>query len=107
MGDQLSEGTRQWLANPTKNIGNSGGVLKISHIFKWYRSDFEQADGSVHAFLRKYSNWSFDDNAPLDYIGYHWGLNGVNSSGQGFDASNALHGSRSAPGIVIVLSLIT
>jgi hypothetical protein len=103
--DQLSDGVRAWLSNPTKNPGPDGGKLRLSKIFDWYGGDFVAADGSVQKFVKKYSSWTVADNAGLEYIDYHWGLNAVNGTGVNVNSA-VVRRSRSSSVIVMVLSVL-
>ena len=70
---QLDLQCRKFLSD---SFRNDVGIdkLKISMIFKWYRSDFKEV-GGVRAFLKKYSPVAFSDKAKISYLEYDWNLN--------------------------------
>ena len=52
---QLEDQGQQFLATKAKNsIDESGRVLHLSPIFKWYAADFEKKSGSVQKFVTPY-----------------------------------------------------
>ena len=55
-----------------------GPELGLSSIFKWYRSDFETAAGSLPAFVQRH--WPVAGvvrpDAPIRFMAYDWSLNG-------------------------------
>eukprot|EP00928_Gymnodinium_smaydae_P015031 TRINITY_DN15512_c0_g1_i2.p1 TRINITY_DN15512_c0_g1~~TRINITY_DN15512_c0_g1_i2.p1 ORF type:complete len:215 (+),score=41.38 TRINITY_DN15512_c0_g1_i2:44-646(+) len=78
---QLTNATTGWLANPTKNAGpDADGTIRLSKIFEWYAGDFVAAEGSVQAFVRKYSEWNVPDGAQLQHMPYYWDLNSVSDA---------------------------
>ncbi len=84
---QLEEATRLFLSDRTRNRLD-GSTLKVSSIFKWYRTDFEKgwrgAD-TLPAFLALYRPaLGLDDNAAnrlksgaidIEFLDYDWRLN--------------------------------
>ncbi len=74
----LDSATSAFLGDPSRNQIGPGPELRLSSIFKWYRSDFESPAGGVQAFLRRH--WRGDgvirDDARIRYLDYDWSLNG-------------------------------
>ena len=57
-----------------------GKTLKLTHLFKWYKKDFEEAAGSVKKFIAPYlededSRKKLEDSKDIDFIDYDWKLN--------------------------------
>jgi len=81
--EQLTNATKSWLANPTKNSFAPSRGLSVSKIFQWYEADFVLASGSVHAHLQKYKpdSWAaVTDNLTISYKTYDWYLNKLNGT---------------------------
>jgi hypothetical protein len=70
---QLEAQTKLFVNNTTENT-LSEKKIEISHIFDWYKADFD-AVGGVIPFLNKYSNVKIKDNAKVSYKEYNWNLN--------------------------------
>lgn len=71
---QLHEATKEFvLSNENKIAENQ---LQLSKIFKWYRSDFEDAAGSLIEFINSYTSVHISDNASISFKDYSWKLNG-------------------------------
>lgn len=64
--------TRNFINDNKFNVISSGSV-KISKIFEWYASDFDD----IISFLNNYSNTRINDNAKVDYLEYDWALNSL------------------------------
>jgi hypothetical protein len=79
LDEQLEEQTIAFLWNPAENGLDEKGRLALSRIFDWYRSDFEEAAGSVVEFVRPYlPALQGEDPAeavPVRYREYDWSLN--------------------------------
>lgn len=71
--EQLTEQTREFLSDRTKNI-LSVKKVKLSKIFSWFRSDFEH-NGSLISFINKYSDVRISENAEISFLPYDWTLN--------------------------------
>lgn len=72
---QLEEQTR--LAINDTNIvmvDTVNNILKLSMLFKWYKSDFEKA-GGVLLFINKYRDTPVTYGFDIVYRSYDWGLN--------------------------------
>lgn len=74
----LDAAASAFLADRSKNPVVSGSDLRLSSIFKWYRSDFESAAGSLAAFLQRHANRgdAVLDGALIHFADYDWSLNG-------------------------------
>lgn len=78
LDDALEAATIAFLLDPSRNRIAAGGDLELSSIFKWYRSDFESAAGSVQVFVQ--THWkgagAIRPDAPVRFLDYDWALNG-------------------------------
>ena len=74
----LEAATLAFLLDSTKNRIAPGAELGLSTIFKWYRSDFVTAEGSLQGFIRRYWPGSglIAEDAKIRYLDYDWSLNG-------------------------------
>ncbi|MEO7867257.1 MAG: DUF547 domain-containing protein [Candidatus Eisenbacteria bacterium] len=74
----LDAAARAFLLDRSKNQIAPGAELKLSSIFKWYRSDFETAAGSLQAFVQRYWRGAgvVRADAPIKFLDYDWSLNG-------------------------------
>lgn len=83
---QLDDQTRRFLRDRTRNrYEAAGSVMRISKLFDWYASDFN--DATVFDFLTRYADDLTDDPTAerklrigaidLEYSEYDWRLNGV------------------------------
>lgn len=91
---QLEDATRSFLSDRTRNR-TQGNALKVSSIFKWYRSDFEKgwrgADTLARFFVLYRQSLDLDDAAvnrlkagkmTIDFLDYDWRLNSKDSRKQ-------------------------
>ena len=69
----LEESAEEFI-NSQRNIISENEV-KLSKIFKWYKSDFENQNKSVIDFINQYSNKQLKSDADIDYLDYNWQLN--------------------------------
>lgn len=89
---QLEEAARSFLSDRTRNR-LEGGALKVSSIFKWYRSDFEKGwrgTNNLAGFFVLYRQpLELDDGAvdrlkagkmDIDFLDYDWRLNSKDSA---------------------------
>jgi len=61
-----------FLSDPVKGAGGNG----VSALFDWFRVDFENADGSVSAFIEKNRKGGLNGvSSVTDFITYDWTLN--------------------------------
>ncbi len=59
--------------NSPKYVDYSGGILKLSKIFEWYKNDFQKE--GVIAFINKYRTSKIPTNTKIYYKSYDWSLN--------------------------------
>lgn len=74
---QLQEQTVKALNNP-EFIQVKGNKVKVSQIFEWYKSDFEQNGKSVVDFINTYKTVKLPENSKVSYYPYDWTLNAAN-----------------------------
>ena len=75
---QLDDQARRFLADPSKNrVDGAARKLFLSSIFKWYRGDFEEAAGTLQAYVAPYLDTAGADIAgfELSFLDYDWSLN--------------------------------
>lgn len=74
----LEAATLVFLLDPTKNRIAPDAELGLSSIFKWYRSDFAKAEGSLQGFIRRHWTGSglIAEDARIRFLDYDWSLNG-------------------------------
>lgn len=74
----LTDNTRRAFNSP-RHLRLASGELQLTALFKWYQSDFVEAEGSVPAFIRRWAApqvvAQLDDNLRIQYIDYDWALN--------------------------------
>jgi len=92
--DLITENTRRWLLNPTKNAGPVEGraAVKLSSIFNWFYEDFVIESGSAESFVRQFAGWTtaqVPDGAEIEYDLYRWELNALNASGKPLPSAGA------------------
>jgi len=79
---QLDDQARRFLADPTKNrFDRKSRTLHLSPIFKWFREDFEQAAGSLPAFVARHVDPATaaalrEPGVRIEFLDYDWSLNG-------------------------------
>ncbi len=75
----LDAATRAFLADRVRNPVVTGGTLRLSSIFRWYRGDFEAAAGNLPAFLRRFlpAGAAIAPDARIEFVDYDWSLNGT------------------------------
>lgn len=71
--EQLIVATRGFLTDTSKNEISKNN-MKLSKIFKWFKSDFEQ-NGSLIDFLNLYSDFQILSDAKKSFKAYNWDLN--------------------------------
>lgn len=75
---QLDQQARQFLNDTGKNrFDPENNTLYLSPIFKWFQTDFEDAAGSVPAYVEKFmsDNIINKQNVKIEYTEYDWSLN--------------------------------
>jgi hypothetical protein len=74
----LAENTRRAF-NTTRHLEVTGATLRVTELFDWYRSDFEEEAGSARAFIRQWADKKVTDAVgqtdTIEYIDYDWSLN--------------------------------
>jgi len=70
---QLEKVTKQFINDSSKNSMDQS-VVKISKIFKWFKSDFPKKEAFI-GFLNNYSNVTISVQADINYRNYSWDLN--------------------------------
>jgi hypothetical protein len=75
---QLDDQARTFLNDPHKNrVDQARKTLHLSSIFTWFRGDFEQAAGSLPAYVARYLDAfqpSFTEYS-IEFLDYDWSLN--------------------------------
>ncbi|MDG5490251.1 DUF547 domain-containing protein [Psychroserpens sp. SPM9] len=72
----MERATKEFINNSEKNK-LSATQLKLSEIFKWYKSDFTE-NGSLIDYINQYAETKISADAKIDYIDYDWNLNEQN-----------------------------
>lgn len=77
---ELDDQMKLWLADSQRNKFERGSrKIKLSMIFKWYRSDFEAWGGGVEQVLRHHAppeaRELLANNAKITFLPYDWSLN--------------------------------
>ena len=74
----LDAAASAFLLDRARNQIDSDSELRLSSLFKWYRSDFDESAGSLPLFVRRYwKGWGvIRRNAPIRFLDYDWSLNG-------------------------------
>lgn len=75
--EQLSDQSRTFLNDSSRNKITSEKKAEVSKLFTWFEGDFKKKDNSVIDFINKYSNQKLDADAELTYMEYNWELNDV------------------------------
>lgn len=74
----LTENTRRALRT-LRHMRFDGDILYLSQLFEWYEPDFEQQEGGVRSFLKRYTDPALhrriDQAQRIRYIDYDWSLN--------------------------------
>ncbi len=60
--------------NSKRNV-LSPNEVRLSKIFKWYKSDFENENQSLIDFINQYSAKKLQNNIDIEYLDYNWQLN--------------------------------
>jgi len=79
LDQQLSDQIRLFFSDPSKaRYDKTKDVLYLSPIFKWFKTDFDQAGGAI-AFIKNHApEGLFDgisDRTQIQWLGYDWKLN--------------------------------
>jgi hypothetical protein len=74
----LAENTQRALSTE-RQLRVEAGRLYVSELFKWYEEDFQEASGSIRAFILEWATPEVSERvsraAGLSYIDYDWSLN--------------------------------
>ena len=73
LDQQLEYVTKMFINDPSRNSISQSNV-KISKIFKWFKTDFPKSEAFI-AFLNNYSALKIAAQADIDYLNYSWSLN--------------------------------
>ncbi|MCH2228933.1 MAG: DUF547 domain-containing protein [Crocinitomicaceae bacterium] len=73
LNSQLTQSTQLFLKDRSKNDLTDPNNVKISQLFDWYKTDFDQ-EGKVIIFINKYLDIPLD-NPTISYLDYSWKLN--------------------------------
>lgn len=71
---QLTDQTKYFLADTSKNKFISKDKAEVSKLFKWFTGDFTE-DLTLIEFINKYAPKKLSADADLDYLDYNWSLN--------------------------------
>ncbi|MFK7826231.1 MAG: DUF547 domain-containing protein [Oligoflexales bacterium] len=80
LDEQLDEQMQLWLADRSRNIfAPASNEIKLSMIFKWYRSDFETWGEGLNTVILRYGPPEaaslLANSANLSHLSYDWQLN--------------------------------
>jgi hypothetical protein len=85
LDDQLNREAIKFINNPEKvRFDEKRNALYVSPIFKWFKEDFLSVAVSISDFIKGYLQSADkqlqNENLPLKYLDYDWGLNDQNKS---------------------------
>ena len=86
LDEQLEDQGSVFMNTPSKNrVDLENRTVYLSKIFKWFSGDFEEASGSVLAFVRPYfpkdiSKQLEEHEFAVEYMDYDWALNDLKKS---------------------------
>ena len=73
LNEQLDDQARKFINDKSKN-NISANSAQLSKLFTWFKADFTK-QGTVVAFINRYSTVKLSDKAKIDYLEYNWSLN--------------------------------
>jgi hypothetical protein len=73
LNEQLDDQARKFINDKSKN-NISANNAQLSKLFTWFKGDFTK-QGTVVAFINKYSTVKLSEKAKIDYLEYNWNLN--------------------------------
>lgn len=73
LNEQLDDQARKFINDKSKN-NISANSAQLSKLFTWFKGDFTK-QGTVVAFINKYSTVKLSEKAKIDYLEYNWNLN--------------------------------
>ncbi len=77
----LEKNASEFLADASKNrIDHKNKIIYLSQIFRWFKSQFEKANGSLIGFIELYSPDEWKSGKELSsyeikFLEYNWSLN--------------------------------
>ena len=76
LNQTLDENIRRALKTP-RHLNIKGTTLHLTHLFKWYKTDFKEYSGDIKSFLKKYVDQPnmLDQTKSMSFIEYDWKLN--------------------------------
>lgn len=77
LDEHLNQSAENFLSSE-RNVINENEV-KLSKIFKWYKSDFEKDGKTLIDFINQYSKTKLKPDADIEYLDYNWNLNSINN----------------------------
>lgn len=86
LDEQLEDQGRIFMNTPSKNrVDLENRTVYLSKIFQWFSGDFEEASGSVPAFVRPYfpediSRQLEEGKFAVEYTDYDWALNDLKAT---------------------------
>lgn len=72
----MDRATREFINNPENNKLTKDAV-KLSEIFKWYKSDFTEGM-TIIEYINQYADINIFPTPKIDYLDYNWNLNDQN-----------------------------
>jgi hypothetical protein len=82
LDEQLDDDARRFVNDPMLNtFDHQSGEVRVSKIFDWYASDFENTAGSVRLYLAQFANSEqardllWNQNPEIEFHPYDWSLN--------------------------------
>jgi len=76
LDQQLDAAIRSFINDPLRNR-ISAEKAEISAIFNWFGGDFKRDEGSIKAYLNKYSKIKLSATAKISFLEYDWRLNDI------------------------------
>jgi hypothetical protein len=73
LNSQLTQSTKTFLNDKSKNDLSDVNSIKVSQLFDWYKTDFDK-DGDIIVFINTYVSTPFD-KPKISYLDYSWKLN--------------------------------
>lgn len=81
INDQLDEQMRIWMSNTEKGVKVVGNTVYLSHIFSWFKEDFQPGVLEVAAkYAPEDLSEAISGASHIRYFGYDWDLNKIYTS---------------------------
>lgn len=78
LNDRIETQTRKALDDPGfVRLDEANEGVRVSEIFRWYRSHFPSSKGGIIAFINKFRQIPIPTHFKVDYYTYDWRLNDV------------------------------